>query len=38
VGIETEPKKSEFVNLDELPGNTMHNKVQEDKALTDSQK
>jgi len=38
VGIELEFKKSEFVNLDELPDSTVQNKVQEDEALYDSQK
>jgi hypothetical protein len=38
VGIEMESEKFEFVSLDELLGNTVHNRVQEDEALTDSQK
>jgi len=38
VGIEPETKKSKFVNLDELPESIVHNKVQEDEALSDSQK
>jgi hypothetical protein len=38
VGIETESEKFEFVSLDELLGNTVHNRVQEVEALTDSQR
>jgi hypothetical protein len=38
VGIESESKKSEFINLDEFPKSIVQNRVQEHEALTDSQK
>jgi hypothetical protein len=38
VGIESESKKYEFVNLDEISESTVQNRVQEDEALTDSHK
>jgi hypothetical protein len=38
VGIEPESKKSENVNLDELPESTIQNRVQEEEASTENQK
>jgi len=38
VGIELEPKKYDFVNLDEVLESTAQNRVQEHEALIDSHK